>query len=257
MSSRTIRIFADVEALSEAAAHEFVRCAGEAIAARGRFTVALSGGSTPKRLYQLLTAEPFRSRVDWGRVECFWGDERCVPPDHPDSNYRMAREAMLAHLSIPAEHVHRIEAERSDRDAAARDYETVLAGVFGVRAGVEPPALDLILLGMGPDGHTASLFPHTQALNETKRWVVPNHVPQLNTDRLTLTRPILNRAREVLFLLAGADKAERLAEVLAGPADPLRLPAQSIQPDGQLLWFVDRAAAARLPSSLARENMQG
>jgi 6-phosphogluconolactonase len=258
MSSRIIRIFADKEALSEAGAREFVRCAGEACAARGRFTVALSGGSTPKRLYQLLAAEPFRSQVDWGRVEIFWGDERCVPPDHPDSNYRMAREAMLEHLPIPAEHIHRMEAERTDRDAAAQDYQDVLARVFyGKSTGPEPPALDLVLLGMGPDGHTASLFPHTDALRETRRWVVANHVPQLNTDRLTMTRPALNRAREVLFLVAGADKTERLVEVLTGPADPIRLPSQSIQPDGQLLWFLDRAAAERLPPSLPRENMQG
>jgi 6-phosphogluconolactonase len=258
MSGRTIRVFADVQALSEAAAQEWVRCAGEAVAARGRFTIALSGGSTPKRLYQLLTKEPFRSQLDWGRIEIFWGDERCVPPDHPDSNYRMTREAMLDHLPIPAEHIHRMEAERSDLDAAARDYQDVLARVFyGKSTGPEPPALDLVLLGMGPDGHTASLFPHTDALRETLRWVVPNHVPQLNTDRLTMTRPILNRAREVLFLVAGADKAERLTEVLAGPADPDRLPSQSIQPSGQLVWFIDRAAAARLPSSVARENVQG
>ena len=257
MPARIIRIFPDVEALSKAAAFEFVRWAGEAVAARGRFTVALSGGSTPKRLYELLAAAPSRSQIDWGRVEFFWGDERCVPPDHKDSNYRMAREAMLAHLPIPHEHIHRMEAERSDREAAARDYEAVIARVFGVSSGGEPPALDLLLMGMGPDGHTASLFPHTQALDETRRWVVPNHVPQLNTDRMTLTRPILNRGREVLFLVAGADKAERLAEVLAGPADPKRLPSQSIQPEGQLVWFVDSAAAARLPSSLARENVQG
>ncbi len=257
MPARIIRIFPDVEALSQAAAVEFVRCAGEAVAARGRFTVALSGGSTPKRLYQLLTTEPYRSQTDWGRVEVFWGDERCVPPDHKDSNYRMAREAMLAQLPIPAEHIHRMEAERADREAAARDYETVLARVFGVSSGGEPPPFDLLLMGMGPDGHTASLFPHTQALDETRRWVVPNHVPQLNTDRMTMTRPILNRGREVLFLVAAADKAERLAEVLAGPADPKRLPSQSIQPEGQLVWFVESAAAARLPSSLARENVQG
>lgn len=258
MSSRIIRIFADKEALSEAAAHEFVRCAREAVAARGRFTVALSGGSTPKRLYQFLAAEPFRTQVDWGRVEFFWGDERCVPPDHPDSNYHMAREAMLAHLPIPAKHIHRMEAERADLDAAALDYEEEIAGVFyGKPIGPERPALDLVLLGMGPDGHTASLFPHTKALDERTRWVVPNHVPQLNTDRLTLTRPALNRAREVLFLVAGADKAERLVEVLANPPDPKRLPSQSIQPDGPLVWFVDRAAAERLPSSLTRENMQG
>jgi 6-phosphogluconolactonase len=258
MSSRIIRIFADKEALSEAAAHEFVRCAREAVADRGRFTVALSGGSTPKQLYQILTTEPFRAQVDWGRVEFFWGDERCVPPDHPDSNYRMAHETMLAHLSIPAEHTHRMEAERPDCDTAARDYQDVLARVlYGKPTVPEPPALDLVLLGMGPDGHTASLFPHTDALRETMRWVVCNHVPQLNTDRLTLTLPALNRAREVLFLVAGADKTERLVEVLAGPADPMRLPSQSIQPDGLLGWYVDRAAAKRLPPSLTRENMQG
>lgn len=257
MAARIIRIFPDVEALSKAAAVELVRCADGAIAARGRFTVALSGGSTPKHLYQMLTTEPYRSQIDWGRVEIFWGDERCVPPEHHDSNYQMAREAMLAQLPIPAGRVHRMEAERSDRAAAARDYEAVLARIFGVASGGEPPALDLILLGMGPDGHTASLFPHTQALDETQRWIVPNHVPQLNTERMTLTRPILNRGREVLFLVAGADKADRLAEVLAGPADPKRLPAQSIQSDGQLLWFVESDAAARLPSSLARQNVQG
>jgi 6-phosphogluconolactonase len=248
-----MRTFPDVDSLSEAAANEFIHCAGEAIKARGRFTVALSGGSTPKRLYQLLAGHPFRSQVDWGRVEIFWGDERCVPPDDVQSNYRMAREAMLAKVPIPAEHIHRIEAERSDLDVAARDYQAVLARILPS----ELPALDLVLLGMGPDGHTASLFPHTDALRETARWVVPNHVPQLHTNRLTLTLPILNRAREVLFLVAGSDKAERLAEVLASPADPTRLPSQSIQPAGQLVWYVDRAAADRLPPSLTRENVQG
>jgi 6-phosphogluconolactonase len=257
MFSHSILTFADVESLSDAAANEFVRCAREAVAAQGRFTVALSGGSTPRRLYQLLAAKSFRSQVDWGRVEFFWGDERCVPPDHADSNYHMAREAMLSHLPIPAEHIHRMEAERPDREAAARDYEALLARVFGVSAGAEPPALDLVLLGMGPDGHTASLFPRTTALNETTRWVVANHVPQLNTDRLTLTLPILNRAREVLFLVAGADKAERWAEAL-GPsfAEAPRLPVQLIRPALALKWFVDFAAASRLLPFLTRENMQ-
>jgi len=257
MTPRTIRTFADAGSLSEAAGHEFVRCAREAVAARGRFAVALSGGSTPQRLYQLLAAEPLRDRVDWGRVEIFWGDERCVPPDHPESNYRMAREAMLAQLPIPDEHIHRLEAERADHNGAARDYEATIGRVFGVSAGSEPPAFDVILLGMGPDGHTASLFPHTKALEETTRWVVANFVPKLDTERLTLTRPILNRAREVLFLVAGADKAEPLAEVLTGPSDPVRLPSQSIQPAGRLVWYVDRAAAGRLPPALLRENMQG
>ena len=253
-----ILTFPDVESLSEAAADEFVRCARQAVADRGRFMVALSGSSTPRRLYQLLAAQPYRAQVDWDRVEFFWGDERCVPPDSPDSNYRMANEAMLAHLPIPADHIHRIEAERSDREAAARDYEAVLARVFGVGASGTPPALDLVLLGMGPDGHTASLFPNTQALDETTRWVVANHVPQLNTDRLTLTLPILNRAREVLFLVAGADKAERWAEAL-GPsfAATPHLPVQLIRPAFALKWFVDFATADRLLPFLTRENVQG
>jgi 6-phosphogluconolactonase len=257
MSAHTIRVFADVESLGEAAAHEFVRAAREAIAARGRFTVALSGGSTPRRLYQLLASDPFRTQVDWDRVEFFWGDERCVPPDHPDSNYRMAREAMLSHLPIPDEHIHRLEGERADRDAAARDYEAVLARVFGVQVGGEPPALDLNLLGMGTNAHTASLFPYTKALDEMTRWVVANFVPELHTDRLTMTRPMLNHSRQVLFLVAGADKAEPLAEVLTGPYDPKRLPSQLIQPDGQLVWFIERSAAARLPSFLISENARG
>jgi 6-phosphogluconolactonase len=258
MTPRTIRIFPDVEALSEAAAHEFVRCAREATAARGRFTVALSGGSTPRRLYQFLAAEPFRGQVDWSHVEFFWGDERCVPPDDAESNYRMAREAVLARLPLPADHVHRLEAERPDKESAARDYQAVMARVFGVDPAGPPPAFDLVLLGMGPDGHTASLFPHTRALDETGRWVVVNFVPKFSTDRLTLTRPVLNRAREVLFLVAGADKAEVLAEVLAGPDDPARLPSQSVRPaDGRLVWFLDRAAAARLPPSVTEAPRGG
>ncbi len=187
--------------------------------------MALSGGSTPRRLYQLLAGEPFRGQVDWPRVEIFWGDERSVPPDNKDSNYRMAHEALLEALKLPAGHVHRMQAERADRDAAAREYQDEIARAFGVDANGGPPAFDLVLLGMGPDGHTASLFPHTAALGETKRWVVVNHVPQMNTDRMTLTYPVLNRAREVLFLVAGADKAERLDELLQGPPDPQRLPS--------------------------------
>jgi 6-phosphogluconolactonase len=258
MTERIIRIFADAEAVSLAAAQEFVRCAGPAIAARGRFAVALSGGSTPRRLYQLLAGEPFRTQVDWSRVDFFWGDERSVPPDHPDSNYRMAREAMLEELPVPADRVHRLEAERADRDAAARAYQETLARVLGVPAGGEPPALDLILLGMGPDGHTASLFPHTAALAEKGRWVVVNYVPKFATDRLTLTAPVLNRGREVLFLVAGADKAEPLAEVLEGPPDPERLPAQMIRPaHGRLAWYVDRPAAARLSPAVAGTSEGG
>jgi 6-phosphogluconolactonase len=247
MSDPNTRIFADKEAVSGAAAEEFVRTAKEAIAARGRFRVALSGGSTPKRMFELLAEAPFRDQVDWKSVEVFWGDERCVGPDDPESNYRMAREAVLSRVPIPPAQIHRIEAERPDRDGAARDYEATLAKAFGVDASGPPPAFDLILLGMGPDGHTASLFPETAALSETRRWVVVNFVPKFNADRITLTYPVLNAAREVLFLVAGADKAERLAEVLEGPPDYRRLPSQAVRLiGGWLLWFVDKAAAARL-----------
>ncbi len=242
-----IRIFPDAEAVSHAAAEEFVRVAREAVSARGRFTVTLSGGTTPQRLFQLLAAPPFRDEVDWSKVEVFWGDERSVPPDHKDSNYRMAREAMLDRLpTLPAAHVHRLEADRADRDAAAREYEALIARGFGVPFPGTPPAFDLVLLGMGPDGHTASLFPDTTALSEKTRWVVVNYVPKFATDRLTLTVPILNRAREVLFLVAGTDKTIPLAEVLEGPPDTNRLPSQLIRPEGRLVWFVDRAASSRL-----------
>ncbi len=248
MSPPIIRVFPDAEAVSRAAAEEFVRRASDAVAARGRFTVALSGGSTPKRLYELLAEPALRSQADWNRVDFFWGDERCLPPDHAESNYHAAREAMLSRLPIPAGRVHRMEAERPDRDAAARDYQAVIAKTFGRDDAGPPPAFDLILLGMGPDGHTASLFPHNPTLGETARWVVAVHdAPKPPPDRMTLTYPILNAAYEVLFLVAGADKAAVLAEVLEGPAAPERLPSQNVRPDnGRLVWFVDRPAAARL-----------
>jgi 6-phosphogluconolactonase len=250
MSPPTIRTFADAEAVSRAAATEFVRCAREAVATRGRFTVALSGGSTPKRLYQLLAEAPFRDEVDWGKIEFFWGDERSVPPDHNDSNYHTAHEAMLRKLPVPPGHVHRMEAERTDRDVAARDYEGTLARVFNVPAGGPPPALDVILLGMGPDGHTASLFPHTTALKEKARWVVVNYVPKFATDRVTFTVPVLNKAREVLFLIAGTDKADPVHQVLEGAPNSDLYPSQLVKPgEGSLVFFVDRAAAAKLSTA--------
>jgi 6-phosphogluconolactonase len=247
MSEPTIRPVADTEQLSLAAAEEFVRLGRAAVAARGRFTVVLSGGSTPRRLYQLLAEAPFRDQVHWPRVEFFWGDERTVPPDHEDSNYRMAREAFLQRLDIPDARSHRLQAERADVDIAARDYQAEIARVFGVSPSAEPPAFDLILLGMGADGHTASLFPHTAALKEVARWVVPNHVPKLSTYRLTMTPVILNRGSEILFLVAGTDKAGPLAEIIEGRPDPDRLPAQLIRPvNGRLVWLVDQGAASQL-----------
>lgn len=243
-----VRRLADKEAVSRAAADEFQRAARAATAARGRFHVALSGGSTPKRLYELLAGPPWRDAIDWGAVEIFFGDERSVPPEDPESNYRMAHEAMLAALPIPASRVHRMEAERQNLDVAALGYEATLARVFGVMpGGATLPRFDLVFLGMGPDGHTASLFPYTTALRETRRWCVPNWVPQQDTHRMTLTYPVLNHAAEVLFLVAGADKAEPLSEVLEGAPDPERLPSQRIRPVcGRLLFLTDAAATVKL-----------
>jgi 6-phosphogluconolactonase len=251
MANRIVRRLADVHQVSHVAAEEFVRIAKAACASRGCFSVALAGGSTPRLLYQLLAEEPFRTQVDWPRVEFFWGDERAVPQDHADSNYGMARAALLLKLALPAEKIHRMEAERTDRAAAARDYQAELTRVFSTAPDGDPPVLDLVLLGMGADGHTASLFPHTDALKETRRWVVANHVPKLNADRLTMTSVILNRAAHVLFLVAGKDKAAALAQVLEGPRDHERLPSQLIRPTaGTLTWLVDDPAAAELSSNL-------
>lgn len=240
----TVRVVESVDDLARAGAAEFLECARDAEQARGRFVVALSGGSTPRRLYKFLAREPFRRQIPWASVEFFWGDERTVPPDHPDleSNFRMAKEVLLAPLGISPERIHRIEAERPDRDAAARAYETELARVLG-----EPPRLDLILLGLGADGHTASIFPQTLAVRERVRWVVAHHVPALGADRITLTPPIINRAACVVFLVAGAEKATAVARVLHGPREPDLLPAQLIAPEhGRLLWLLEREAARLL-----------
>lgn len=244
-----IRRFADGEQMCGAAAEALVDWAVEAVKSRGRFTAALSGGSTPKRLYELLAEPPFRERVEWEKVELFWGDERAVPPDHREANFRVAHEALLAKLELPARQIHRMRTEEEDRDTVARDYQNEIARVFGVSPAGAPPCFDLVLLGLGADGHTASLFPHTQALKETSRWVVACFVPQIGAERISLTPRIINRASHVLFLVAGEEKAQALAEVLEGTYDPERLPAQLIQPSaGRLVWFVDDAAAGCLES---------
>ncbi len=243
----TVRVVVDADDVCRAAAQELIRIGRDAFEARGRFAVALSGGSTPRRLYEILTQAPFRSQLEWSRVDFFFGDERAVPPDHEDSNFRMAHEALFSKLGILPSRIHRMQAERQDLTEAARDYQVVLAQVCGVSAKGSPPALDLVLLGMGPDGHTASLFPGTEALEEKDLWVVANPVPQLATDRITLTTAILNEARCVIFLVVGADKASTLAQVLEGPRDPERLPSQLIRPlNGRLVWLVDEAAANEL-----------
>lgn len=249
-----VRQFDNMEELSRATAEELRNRAAEAIGERGRFTVALAGGSTPRRLYEILSSEPGRGHVRWDRVEFFFGDERAVQPDDERSNFRMASEALLGKLAIPDARVHRIRGEAPNLDAAARGYEDEIAHAFGVPAGGAPPALDLVLLGMGAEGHTASLFPHTSALKETTRWVVAHRVPELGADRVTMTAPLLNAARCVIFLVAGAEKADALRQVLVGPRDPERLPAQLIRPvSGRLLWFVDCAAATRLSQAEGAE----
>lgn len=237
-----LTILPDADTIAATALAAWERCAAEAVAARGTFRVLLSGGSTPRKLFTLLAAAPHEA-LPWNRTQLFWGDERSVGPEHPDSNYRMTREALLDVIALPAAQVHRLAGERTDLDAAARDYERQVAAVFGTPLDGPPPAFDLVLLGLGTDAHTASLFPHTAALDEHHRWFVANDVPQLNTRRLTATYPLLNAARAVLFLVAGADKANALAAVQAPHGDLAAAPARGIAPAGALEWLVDTAAA--------------
>ncbi len=242
-----IRIVANSEELSRVAATEFVNQAKGAVQAKGTFTVALSGGSTPKSLYTLLADDAtLRVAVPWAKVHFFWGDERHVPPDHPDSNYRMAHEAMLSKVPVPPTNVHRIKSEYPEASRAADEYDQRLREFFGLAA-EQFPQFDLVLLGMGPDGHTASLFPGTAALHEQTRLVVANWVEKFNTDRITLTPPVLNNAACIIFLVGGEEKAETLQAVLQGEKQPERFPAQLLSPThGTLLWLVDRPAARLL-----------
>jgi len=241
-----IRVFSDLEALSQEAAALFVQEANRAVAARGRFGVALSGGHTPRRTYELLAQSPFREQAPWGQVHLFWGDERCVPITDPRSNAGMAQRALLSRVPIPPAQVQVISCEEDPR-MASRRYEKLLREYF---AG-GPPRLDLVFLGLGANGHTASLFPGHAVLKETERWVALVSGPGLDLYRVTLTPVLLNQARVVAFLVAGGAKAWMLRQVLAGPQDPWRWPAQLIHPeDGELIWLVDREAAALLPPGL-------
>ncbi|MBI1845456.1 MAG: 6-phosphogluconolactonase [Candidatus Rokubacteria bacterium] len=244
-----MRIFSpcgDADGVAAAAADDFVELARRAIRERGRFTVALSGGTTPRGLYRLL-AEERRGEVEWEHVEIFWGDERAVPPDHPESNYGLAARELLDHVPVRSEHVHRIHGEHPDGDAAARAYQTVIARVFRAPETAFPPPFDLVLLGLGADGHTASLFAGSPGLAERRRWVVCHHVAALGVTRFTLTVPVLVRAREIRVMVTGADKAETLRAVLQGRRDPQRLPIQAVRPMlGRMAWLVDDDAAGRL-----------
>jgi len=239
-----IAIYPNIDILSHEAAQYIVRIATESITTHGRFTIALSGGTTPRKLYGLLGSEPYRSQIDWTLVHIFWSDERCVPPNSEESNYHLAHEVLLSKISIPAVQVHRMPADMPDRNAASQEYENEMRRVFETD-GI--PNFDLIQLGMGPEAHTASLFPHQAALHEQQRLVVPVSVPKPPPDRLTFTPPLLNAARNVLFLVAGSDKADALHAVLEGPYNPDEYPAQIVRPpDGEVTWMVDTAAAAKL-----------
>jgi 6-phosphogluconolactonase len=237
-----IRIVNTPAELFQAAATEFAALAVQAVQSHGRFSVALSGGSTPKTLYALLASGSVPN-IPWEKIFFFFGDERFVPPDHPDSNYRMAREAGLF-AKVPDDHVFRLRTEEKDADTAALQYEQTVQRFFGLQPG-EFPRFDLVFLGLGPDGHTASLFPGTAALNEKSRLVVANWVDKFQTYRITLTLPVLNRAACVLFLISGADKANIVREVLKNAN--ANLPSQKVRPaDGRLLWLLDRGAASGL-----------
>jgi 6-phosphogluconolactonase len=237
-------LFETPEELAEASARDFAARTQETIDERGRFAVALAGGSTPKATYEVL-ARDYANELDWSRVHVFFGDERTVPPDHEDSNYRMAYETLLSH--VPVGSVHRMRGELPPDEAAAA-YEEELRAFFGQ---VDIPGLDLILCGLGEDGHTLSLFPETAALDVNDRWVVANPVLKLGTTRLTLTNPVLNVSRAVTFVVAKESKAEALKEVLEGDADPRAYPAKLVRPESRdLTWMVDRAAARLLKPPL-------
>jgi 6-phosphogluconolactonase len=242
-----IKIFRTLEDLSLAAAGRIEEFARVNCTFKQTFSIALSGGLTPKLLYQIL-AGSMGGRIRWNMVQIFQVDERCVPPDNAQSNFRMIQESLLSGIEIPAANVHRMVSEMEDRDAASRQYAEELKSVLHPEEGAFP-RLDMVLLGMGPDGHTASLFPGSEALDEQKLWVRPNYFEKLNSHRLTLTLPVLNAAADVVFLVAGADKAVTLKKVLEG--QPSGLPAQMIQlVQGQVTWFVDESAARLLSAEM-------
>jgi 6-phosphogluconolactonase len=247
-----IEIFPTPEKLADAVARHIVRCARRGLFSGGRFTLALSGGSTPRAAYERLARDDLASRIDWARVHILWGDERCVPPDDPRSNYRMAREALLDRVPIPPRQIHRIRGEDFPEEAA-EEYERELRELRS------HGSLNLVLLGLGEDGHTASLFPGQVVMHERGRWVLATPAPDGTMWRVTLTPPPINAARNVTFVVSGESKAARLQEVLQGPFNPDLLPAQAIQPTkGQLTWMVDQAAAggllpSRIPD-LTRES---
>ena len=237
-----IRVYNDLEALSQAAAELFTVESRQASLICGRFSVALSGGETPRRLYEILTAPSYRERIHWDEVHIFWSDERCVPEDDPRNNARMAHQVLLDRVPIPPDHIHPIRCDQSPQQAAIQ-YEKELKDFFST----QNPNFHLVLLGLGGNGHIASLFPHTSVLNEREKWVSDVYVKELGVYRITFTAPFINQASQVVFLVSGADKAQVLENVLEGPYQPRELPAQLIRPAGiHPIWLVDKAASHKL-----------
>jgi 6-phosphogluconolactonase len=243
---REVKILSDGQAIARYAAEEFIRAAAVAVAEKGSFDLTLAGGSTPKALYSLLADSSLRSRVPWDKMNVFFGDERHVGPDHAESNFRMANETLISKSPLKPAQVHRISGEYQDTELAAQEYEQRIRGHFGLRE-AEYPRFDLMLLGMGDEGHTLSLFPGTKALHAPGRLVVRNWVGKLYSDRITLTADVTQHAAKIIFMVTGGDKARALKAVLEGPFEPEQLPAQSVQPkNGSVLWLVDNGAASML-----------
>ena len=254
----TYEVWPTAEEMALASAKKFAASVNQAAAQRGVARIAISGGSTPKATFKILAdpSQPFLASVAWDKLQLYWVDERCVGPEDPESNYGVCRDLLLSKVPIPAANVFRMEGELDPQEAASR-YESVLRNNLRLE-GAEVPVFDLVMLGMGPDGHTASLFPHTEALHEMGRLVVANHVLQKETWRITLTLPVIDRGREVVFEVESAEKTDILAEVLTGPSDPERLPSQLIRPvSGNLLFLLDSAAAAKLPPATEADAALG
>jgi len=248
VSGPEIRIAKDTLEQSFIAAEEFAERALESVERSGSFRVVLAGGTTPRLLYTLLSdpTEPFAGRIPWGSCHFFWGDERHVPPEDPESNYRMAKETLLSRVPVPTGNVHRVQAENPDASGAASDYDAKVREFFHLQGG-ERPGFDLILLGLGTDGHTASLFPGTSIIREKRRLVSAEWIKKLHSHRISMTPPALNHAARVIFLACGSGKAEVVRDVISGTFQPDILPAQVVQPEnGTLLWLLDKSAAERL-----------
>ncbi len=243
-----IQILDDNQSLAQAAAEDWLAQAAEAIEQRGRFLVSLSGGSTPRLLFQILASSPYRDAIDWRKVVVFFGDERCVPADHPDSNFRMASEAFLDSLSLPPENVHRVRTELG-HEAAADDYAQQLGQTIADIVSDEQRGFDLVMLGLGPDGHIASLFPDTPILDIEDRLASDVYVEKFDSWRISITYPVIDNARAVMLLAAGTAKQEIIDEVFNRPPEQApQYPVERLQPAGEMTWYLDQAAAARLVS---------